>query len=94
MYKKPIDNLIGEMCNTQKELSGEVLLWRMVITQAFMDASIKSTKKRVYKMNKLQAISWLLRDKKDFYLVCSLAELCPKKVRKFAYQELKIKDLN
>jgi hypothetical protein len=55
----------------------EVRLWRQVIIQAFIDASIKSTKKREYRILKTLALSWLTSRSEEFYHTCNLAEVDP-----------------
>ncbi len=66
----------------------ERALWRAVITQALMDAGSCSNKKGAASLRG-RAIAWLAGTSKDFYSVCSLAELDPDYVRKKAKQAIR-----
>ena len=65
----------------KKEIHAFKSLWKAVITQALMDASSNS-KKKFAKKQKIEALKWLLDDKKnsDFERVCCLADLEYQKV--------------
>lgn len=58
----------------------EIMLWRAVVVQALDDIIANNY------WTQRQAISWLLEDSADFYLVCSFAELQPRTVRKAAWK--------
>ncbi len=60
--------------------SGEVALWRAVITQALMDAGSQSSKREM-KQDRAQAIAWLAGTSDDFKEICARAELDPDYVR-------------
>ena len=60
----------------KKEIDSFRSLWRAVITQALIDASSNS-KKKFAKKQKIEALRWLIDDKKNGNLkrVCCLADL-------------------
>lgn len=72
-----------ETSQSSSPKSNEKTLWRSVVTQAIVDATTipRNTKMRI---EKDQAINWLLSDKKDFCLVCEMADLNPQLVMHFA----------
>ena len=59
-----------------KFVQGEKQLWSAVINQAFIDINDKEAAR--------EAIRWLLYDRHDFALVCSLAGISPITVRNSA----------
>jgi hypothetical protein len=71
----------------EAEISGEVALWRAVITQALMDAGSNSNKSEA-RSARAHAISWLGGDSDDFNEVCELANLTPEYVRKKAKEAI------
>lgn len=66
---------------------GETALWVAVITQAMMDALSRS-RDPDQQRHKREAIRWLTENSKDFYLVCSCADMDPDYVRRKAKRSL------
>ena len=65
-------------------------LWKAVILTAFQDA-MRTSQKPILQLEKRQAIHWLLRNKKDFTMVCDHANLEPRFVRQVAWELLQKK---
>ncbi len=63
-------------------IRGERHLWCAVIHQAFIDLEDE--------MESAEARRWLLRDKRDFVLACSLAGFSPLTVRMAALERVEI----
>lgn len=68
--------------------TGEIALWRAVITQALMDAGSESRKSE-HKYEKAQAIAWLNSRNKDYYFVCEMADMDPEYVREQSIKAIK-----
>lgn len=58
------------------ESSGEVNLWRAIISKAIEDLKLPPTNKR-YRTWRKQAYKWFLESDKDFLAVCNMAQLSP-----------------
>jgi hypothetical protein len=76
-------------CDKFNPVLGEAGLWMAVITQAMMDALSRSTHPE-HRYHKEAAIQWLTGNSRDFYLVCSLANLDPGYVRRNAKRALTV----
>lgn len=57
----------------KNEARGEIVLWRAVLLQAFIDLKTKS-KKHVKKPVKREAVKWFRANKRDLMDVCALAD--------------------
>lgn len=68
--------------------SPETSLWRAVVTQAMMDALSRSAK-RLDRLERARAASWLSGTSRDFHMVCGLAEYSATRVRARAQAALR-----
>jgi len=68
----------------------ETSLWQAVIMQAVLDTMITAPR-QAEKLAKADAISWFEGDGRNFRLVCSNANMCPRWVRDRAIKLMKTK---
>lgn len=68
----------------EKNLKGEVAIWRAVIIQALSDLQLPSSNAR-YRRWRSQAIKWFKDADENFSMVCECADLSPEKVLTIAY---------